>query len=210
MSERGLLIVFSGPSGVGKGTVRQEIFSTPDHKFEYSVSMTTRAQRPGEVDGKDYFFRSREEFEELIRNGQMLEYAEYVGNYYGTPLTYVNETLDKGIDVFLEIEVQGALQVKKKVPDAVFIFLTPPDLNELQERLVGRGTDSEEVIAQRIERAREEIALMSEYDYAIVNDEVPLAAERVKRVIEAEHFRVDRVIGRYRNCLLYTSDAADD
>ena len=195
MSERGLLIVFSGPSGVGKGTVRQEIFSTPDHKFEYSVSMTTRAQRPGEVDGKDYFFRSREEFEELIRNGQMLEYAEYVGNYYGTPLTYVNETLDKGIDVFLEIEVQGALQVKKKVPDAVFIFLTPPDLNELQERLVGRGTESEEVIAQRIERAREEIALMSEYDYAIVNDEVPLAAERVKRVIEAEHFRVDRVIG---------------
>ena len=201
MSERGLLIVFSGPSGVGKGTVRQEIFSTPDHKFEYSVSMTTRAQRPGEVDGKDYFFRSREEFEELIRNGQRLEYAEYVGNYYGTPLTYVNETLDKGIDVFLEIEVQGALQVKKKVPDAVFIFLTPPDLNELQERLVGRGTDSEEVIAQRIERAREEIALMSEYDYAIVNDEVPLAAERVKRVIEAEHFRVDRVIGRYRNMI---------
>ena len=201
MSERGLLIVFSGPSGVGKGTVRQEIFSTPDHKFEYSVSMTTRAQRPGEVDGKDYFFRSREEFEELIRNGQMLEYAEYVGNYYGTPLTYVNETLDKGIDVFLEIEVQGALQDKKKVPDAVFIFLTPPDLNELQERLVGRGTDSEEVIAQRIERAREEIALMSEYDYAIVNDEVPLAAERVKRVIEAEHFRVDRVIGRYRNMI---------
>ena len=201
MSERGLLIVFSGPSGVGKGTVRQEIFSTPDHKFEYSVSMTTRTQRPGEVDGKDYFFRSREEFEELIRNGQMLEYAEYVGNYYGTPLTYVNETLDKGIDVFLEIEVQGALQVKKKVPDAVFIFLTPPDLNELQERLVGRGTDSEEVIAQRIERAREEIALMSKYDYAIVNDEVPLAAERVKRVIEAEHFRVDRVIGRYRNMI---------
>ena len=201
MSERGLLIVFSGPSGVGKGTVRQEIFSTPDHKFEYSVSMTTRAQRPGEVDGKDYFFRSREEFEELIRNVKMFEYAEYVGNYYGTPLTYVNETLDKGIDVFLEIEVQGALQVKKKVPDAVFIFLTPPDLNELQERLVGRGTDSEEVIAQRIERAREEIALMSEYDYAIVNDEVPLAAERVKRVIEAEHFRVDRVIGRYRNMI---------
>lgn len=201
MSDRGLLIVFSGPSGVGKGTVRQEIFSTPDHKFEYSVSMTTRAQRPGEVGGKDYFFRSREEFEELIRNGQMLEYAEYVGNYYGTPLTYVNETLDKGIDVFLEIEVQGALQVKKKVPDAVFIFLTPPDLNELQERLVGRGTDSEEVIAKRIERAREEIALMSEYDYAIVNDEVPLAAERVKRVIEAEHFRVDRVIGRYRNMI---------
>ena len=201
MTERGLLIVFSGPSGVGKGTVRQEIFSTPDHKFEYSVSMTTRQRRPGEVDGVDYFFRTREEFEELIKNGQMLEYAEYVGNYYGTPLTYVNETLDKGIDVFLEIEVQGALQVKKKVPDGVFIFLTPPDLDELKDRLVGRGTDSEEVIRQRIERAKEEIALMREYDYAVVNDEVPLAAERVKRIIEAEHFRVDRVIGRYNDMI---------
>lgn len=197
MTERGLLIVFSGPSGVGKGTVRKEIFSTPDHKFEYSVSMTTRPQRSGEVDGVDYFFRSRKEFEDLIHQGQMLEYAEYVGNYYGTPLTYVNETLDRGIDVFLEIEVQGALQVKQKVPDGVFIFLTPPDLDELKDRLVGRGTDSQEVIVKRIERAREEIALMREYDYAVVNDYVPLAAERVKKIIEAEHFRVDRVIGRY-------------
>ncbi|HFH8986295.1 TPA: guanylate kinase [Streptococcus agalactiae] len=204
MSERGLLIVFSGPSGVGKGTVRQEIFSTPDHKFDYSVSMTTRPQRPGEVDGADYFFRTREEFEALIKEGQMLEYAEYVGNYYGTPLSYVNETLDKGIDVFLEIEVQGALQVKSKVPDGVFIFLTPPDLEELEERLVGRGTDSPEVIAQRIERAKEEIALMREYDYAVVNDQVSLAAERVKRVIEAEHYRVDRVIGRYTNMVKET------
>ncbi|HGI4655545.1 TPA: guanylate kinase [Streptococcus agalactiae] len=204
MSERGLLIVFSGPSGVGKGTVRQEIFSTPDHKFDYSVSMTTRPQRPGEVDGVDYFFRTREEFEALIKEGQMLEYAEYVGNYYGTPLSYVNETLDKGIDVFLEIEVQGALQVKSKVPDGVFIFLTPPDLEELEERLVGRGTDSPEVIAQRIERAKEEIALMREYDYAVVNDQVSLAAERVKRVIEAEHYRVDRVVGRYTNMVKET------
>ncbi|HGI3052722.1 TPA: guanylate kinase [Streptococcus agalactiae] len=204
MSERGLLIVFSGPSGVGKGTVRQEIFSTPDHKFDYSVSMTTRPQRPGEVDGVDYFFRTREEFEALIKEGQMLEYAEYVGNYYGTPLSYVNETLDKGIDVFLEIEVQGALQVKSKVPDGVFIFLTPPDLEELEERLVGRGTDSPEVIAQRIERAKEEITLMREYDYAVVNDQVSLAAERVKRVIEAEHYRVDRVIGRYTNMVKET------
>ncbi|WP_019774900.1 guanylate kinase, partial [Streptococcus sobrinus] len=163
--------------------------------------MTTRAQRPGEKDGVDYFFRTRQEFEELIRQGQMLEYAEYVGNYYGTPLTYVNETLDKGIDVFLEIEVQGALQVKKKVPDGVFIFLTPPDLDELKDRLVGRGTDSQEVIAQRIERAKEEIALMREYDYAVVNDQVPLAAERVKRIIEAEHCRVDRVIGHYNKMI---------
>ncbi|MGT2896679.1 guanylate kinase [Streptococcus entericus] len=201
MSERGLLIVFSGPSGVGKGTVREAIFSSPDNKFAYSVSMTTRPQRPGEVDGVDYFFRTREEFEELIRNGQMLEYAEYVGNYYGTPLTYVNETLDKGIDVFLEIEVQGALQVQKKVPDGVFIFLTPPDLEELQDRLVGRGTDSEDVIAQRIARAKEEIALMREYDYAVVNDEVHLAAERVKKIIEVEHFRVERCIGHYNDMI---------
>ncbi|MDQ0223328.1 guanylate kinase [Streptococcus moroccensis] len=197
MSERGLLIVFSGPSGVGKGTVRKEIFEHKDNKFKYSVSMTTRPQRPGEVDGVDYHFRTREEFEELIRQGQMLEYAEYVGNYYGTPLNYVNETLDQGTDVFLEIEVQGALQVKSKVPDGVFIFLTPPDLEELRDRLVGRATDSEEVIDQRIARAKEEIALMREYDYAVVNDEVPLAAERVRRIIEAEHFRVERVIGRY-------------
>lgn len=197
MSERGLLIVFSGPSGVGKGTVRKEIFEHKDNKFKYSVSMTTRPKRPGEVDGVDYHFRTREEFEELIRQGQMLEYAEYVGNYYGTPLNYVNETLDQGTDVFLEIEVQGALQVKTKVPDGVFIFLTPPDLEELRDRLVGRATDSEEVINQRIARAKEEIALMREYDYAVVNDEVPLAAERVRRIIEAEHFRVERVIGRY-------------
>jgi len=167
--------------------------------------MTTRPQRPGEVDGVDYFFRTREEFEELIKNGQMLEYAEYVGNYYGTPLTYVNETLDKGIDVFLEIEVQGALQVKSKVPDGVFIFLTPPDLKELKDRLVGRGTDSAEVIAKRIERAKEEIALMREYDYAVVNDEVPLAAERVKRIIETEHYRVERVIGHYTDMVKDTN-----
>ena len=200
MQERGLLIVFSGPSGVGKGTVRAKIFEQ-ENNFKYSVSMTTRKQRPGEVDGKDYYFRTREEFEELIRKGEMLEYAEYVGNYYGTPLTYVNQTLDEGKDIFLEIEVQGALQVKQKKPDAVFVFLTPPDLEQLRERLVGRGTDSSEVIAHRLEKAKEEIRLMSEYDYAVVNDLVDLAAQRVKMIIDAEHFRVDRVIGRYRKMI---------
>ncbi len=199
MPERGLLIVFSGPSGVGKGTVRAAIFESSQHQFDYSVSMTTRQQRPGEVDGKDYFFTTREAFEEKIKSGQMLEYAEYVGNYYGTPLEYVNQTLDQGKDVFLEIEVQGALQVKEKVPDGVFIFLTPPDLDELRGRLSGRGTDSLAVINERMEKAREEIKLMSEYDYAVVNDEVHLAVERVKKIVEAEHFRVDRVIGRYQD-----------
>ena len=200
MPERGLLIVFSGPSGVGKGTVRAKIFEN-ENNFDYSVSMTTRAQRPGEIDGKDYYFRTREEFEEMIRKGEMLEYAEYVGNYYGTPLTYVNQTLDEGKDVFLEIEVQGALQVKEKVPDGVFVFLTPPDLGELRGRLVGRGTDSAEVINNRMMKAKEEIRLMSEYDYAVVNDKVELAAERVIKIIEAEHYRVDRVMERYAHMI---------
>ena len=194
MSERGLLIVFSGPSGVGKGTVRQEIFSTPDHKFEYSVSMTTRAQRPGEVDGKDYFFRSREEFEELIRNGQMLEYAEYVGNYYGTPLTYVNETLDKGIDVFLEIEIQGALKVRKQYPDAVLMFVTPPDAEELRRRLISRGTETMDVINARLERAIHEAEGVEAYDYIVINDVLEDCVETVDKIIKSEHNRTDERI----------------
>ena len=192
MADRGLLIVFSGPSGVGKGTVRREIFESSENQFQYSVSMTTRAQRPGEVDGVDYFFRTREEFEELIRQGQMLEYAEYVGNYYGTPLTYVNETLDKGIDVFLEIEVQGALQVREAMPDGVFIFLTPPDLRELESRIVNRGTDSDEVIKSRMKVAREELGLMKYYDYYVVNDKVENAVQQIEAIIQTEHLRIQR------------------
>ncbi|MGJ0585394.1 guanylate kinase [Enterococcus faecalis] len=197
MSERGLLIVLSGPSGVGKGTVRKAIFDSEENDFQYSISMTTRKQREGEVDGVDYYFRSREEFEAMIEAGEMLEYAEYVGNYYGTPLTYVNQTLDEGKDVFLEIEVQGAKQVKDKVPDGVFIFLTPPDLAELKSRIIGRGTDEMSVIEERMAVAREEIEMMALYDYTVVNDEVPLAVQRIKDIIASEHFRVDRVIGKY-------------
>lgn len=197
MSERGLLIVLSGPSGVRKGTVRKAIFDSEENDFQYSISMTTRKQREGEVDGVDYYFRSREEFEAMIEAGEMLEYAEYVGNYYGTPLTYVNQTLDEGKDVFLEIEVQGAKQVKDKVPDGVFIFLTPPDLAELKSRIIGRGTDEMSVIEERMAVAREEIEMMALNDYAVVNDEVPLAVQRIKDIIASEHFRVDRVIGKY-------------
>ncbi|MBL1226830.1 guanylate kinase [Enterococcus sp. BWR-S5] len=197
MAERGLLIVLSGPSGVGKGTVRKAIFESEEHDFQYSVSMTTRNKREGEVEGVDYYFRTREEFEAMIEAGEMLEYAEYVGNYYGTPLSYVNQTLDEGKDVFLEIEVQGAQQVKEKVPDGVFIFLTPPDLSELKSRIVNRGTDDMAVIEQRMQVAKEEIEMMALYDYAVVNDEVPLAVERIKKIIASEHFRVDRVIGKY-------------
>ena len=197
MSERGLLIVLSGPSGVGKGTVRKAIFESDDNDFQYSVSMTTRNKREGEIEGVDYYFRTREEFEALIEAGEMLEYAEYVGNYYGTPFSYVQKTLDQGKDVFLEIEVQGAKQVKEKVPDGVFIFLTPPDLAELRSRITGRGTDSAEVIDERMRVAREEIEMMALYDYAVVNDEVSKAVQRIREIISSEHFRVDRVIGKY-------------
>ena len=201
MPERGLLIVLSGPSGVGKGTVRKAIFESGDNDFEYSISMTTRGKREGEVDGVDYFFSSREEFEALIDQGRMLEHAEYVGNYYGTPLSYVEETLARGKDVFLEIEVQGAMKVKEKVPDGVFIFLTPPDLAELKSRIVGRGTDELAVIEKRMEVAKEEIEMMSNYDYAVVNDQVELAVERIKDIIKSEHLRVDRVIHRYNKMI---------
>ena len=201
MVERGLLIVLSGPSGVGKGTVRKAIFDSEANDFQYSISMTTRKKRIGEVEGVDYYFREREEFEQLIASGEMLEYAEYVGNYDGTPLSYVQKTLDQGKDVFLEIEVQGAQQVKEKVPDGVFIFLTPPDLAELRSRITGRGTDAPDVIDERMRIAREEIEMMALYDYAVVNDEVPLAVKRIKEIIASEHFRVERVIGKYRKML---------
>jgi guanylate kinase len=138
MTKRGMLIVLSGPSGVGKGTVRKAIFDQDNNDFQYSISMTTRKPRPGEVDGIDYFFVSKEEFERKIQTGEMLEYAKYVDNYYGTPLNYVNETLESGKDVFLEIEVNGAMQVRAKCPDGVFVFLTPPDLMELKQRLIHR------------------------------------------------------------------------
>ena len=201
MTERGLLIVLSGPSGVGKGTVRKAIFESSDNDFQYSISMTTRNMRKGEEEGVDYFFRTKEEFEALIEAGEMLEYAEYVGNYYGTPLSYVEETLAKGKDVFLEIEVQGARQVKEKVPDGVFIFLTPPDLEELRSRIVNRGTDHADVIDQRMKVAKEEIEMMALYDYAVVNDEVPKSVKRIKEIIASEHFRVDRVIDKYRKMI---------
>lgn len=201
MSERGLLIVLSGPSGVGKGTVRKAIFDSEGNEFEYSISMTTRQMRTGEKEGVDYFFRSRDEFEELIESGKMLEYAEYVGNYYGTPLDYVNQTLDAGKDVFLEIEVQGALKVKEQVPDGVFIFLTPPDFDELKSRIVNRGTDDMSVIEERMKVAREEVEMMRHYDYAVVNDKVVLAVDRIKKIIESEHYRVERVIDRYEKML---------
>ena len=201
MSKRGMLIVLSGPSGVGKGTVRKAIFAQDNNKFDYSVSMTTRQMRPGEVNGKDYYFVTKEEFEKEIAEGGMLEYAQYVDNYYGTPLKYVNEMLDEGKDVFLEIEVKGAMQVREKVPDGLFIFLTPPDLMELRQRLVNRGTDDLDVIDMRMKKAVDEIEMMQNYDYAVVNDEVEVAAEKIKTIIRAELWRVKRFLPDYKKQL---------
>jgi guanylate kinase len=199
--QRGLLIVLSGPSGVGKGTVRKELFSQPDTNYEYSISMTTRQPREGEVDGVDYFFKTREQFEELVDQGGLLEHAEFVGNYYGTPLAYVNETLDAGRDVFLEIEVQGAQQIREKAPDALFIFLAPPSLSELKARLVGRGTEPEDVIAKRIATAEEELEMMSLYDYVVENDQVEHACDKINAIIKAEHCRRERVEKIYLSML---------
>lgn len=201
MIDRGLLIVLSGPSGVGKGTVRKAIFEQEENDLEYSISMTTRKARQGEVDGLDYFFRTKEQFEDLIKKDGLLEYAEYVGNYYGTPLEYVNQTLASGRDVFLEIEVQGALQVREKMPEGIFIFLTPPGLKELKSRIVGRGTDESSVIECRMEKAIEEINLMQHYDYAVENDKVENAVNKINKIIECEHLKVSRVMHRYKKMI---------
>lgn len=192
MTKRGLLIVLSGPSGVGKGTVRSAIFQQEDVEFVYSISATTRPMRNGEREGIDYFFKTRDQFEEMIASNSLLEYAEYVNNYYGTPLDYVEDMLERGKDVFLEIEVKGAIQVREKMPDGVFIFLTPPSLEELENRLIGRGTDATDVIAKRIQTAKEEMELLEHYDYAVENDNVETAVEKIKAIIQTEHLRVHR------------------
>ncbi|MDO4432771.1 MAG: guanylate kinase [Aerococcaceae bacterium] len=191
---RGLLIVLSGPSGVGKGTVRAAVFKHNTFNYIYSVSATTRSMRPGEVDGKDYYFVTREAFETLIQEDALLEYAEYAGNYYGTPIRQIEENLSAGHDVFLEIEVQGAMKVRERMPEGIFIFLAPPNLQELEARIIGRGTDSAEVIGQRMQIARDEIELMQHYDYVVVNDEVDHAVSKINAIIQSEHLKVVRVV----------------
>ena len=198
-ASRGLLIVLSGPSGVGKGTVRAAVFANNQFQYVYSVSATTRAQRPGEVDGKDYYFVSREEFETMIQNEDLLEYAEYVGNYYGTPIQKIEENLAAGHDVFLEIEVQGAMKVKERMPEGIFIFLAPPTLEELESRITGRGTDAAHVIQERMATAKEEIELMQHYDYVVVNDQVQHAVDKINAIIQSEHLKVERVVDQIRH-----------
>ncbi|WP_390524538.1 guanylate kinase, partial [Staphylococcus pseudintermedius] len=158
--------------------------------------------REGEQDGVDYFFKTREEFEKLIEADEFIEYAEYVGNYYGTPVQYVKDTMNAGHDVFLEIEVEGAKQVRKKFPDALFIFLAPPSLDHLTERLIGRGTESKEKIESRVKEAKKEVEMMNLYDYVVVNDEVDLAKDRIQSIVEAEHLKRERIEAKYRKMLL--------
>ncbi len=201
LNERGLLIVISGPSGVGKGTVRKALFELKGHNLDYSVSMTTRKIRPGEVDGKDYYFVSKSEFEQRIEDSKFLEYATFVDNYYGTPLDKVEQQLASGKEVVLEIEVEGALQVRKKMPDAVFIFIVPPGKQALYDRLTSRGTESHDVILQRIEKANREFLLAHKYDYIVVNDDVCNAANRIMAIIRAEHSKTDRTIHKYLELL---------
>lgn len=188
---KGILVVVSGFSGAGKGTVMKELLRRYNN-YALSVSVTTRKPRPGEEDGREYFFRTKEEFEKLIREDALIEYARYVENYYGTPRSYVEEKLSEGKDVILEIEIQGAMKVKEKIPEALLVFITPPSVEELKNRLEGRGTETAAVIASRMNRAGEEAEGMDAYDYLVVNDDLDECVERMHQIIMSEHFRMER------------------
>lgn len=187
----GLLIVLSGPSGAGKGTICHELLRQKP-EIKYSVSATTRKPRPSEVDGLDYFFRTREEFQSMIQKDELLEWAEFCENYYGTPRSAVEQALQTGTDVILEIEIQGALQIKKRFPHGVFVFVVPPSMSVLSERIHKRGTESEDVIRKRLETATRELSYVTEYDYVIVNDELENAVNKLKCILVAEKCRVRR------------------
>lgn len=182
----------SGFSGAGKGTIMKELLAKYGQNYALSISATTRAPRPGEKDGAEYFFKSREEFEQMIAAGELIEYAQYVGNYYGTPKAYVGKQLEASRDVILEIEIQGALKVREQFPDALLLFVTPPSADELKKRLIGRGTESMEVIENRLARALEEAEGLEEYDYLVVNDVLEECVEEVHEIIRNEHYRVSR------------------
>lgn len=197
----GLLIVVSGPAGVGKGTIVRNMMEN-DPKFVFSISATSRIPRTNEIEGKNYYFKTREQFEEMIKNDELIEWVEYCGNYYGTPRDLVCSEIEKGNVVILEIEVDGALNVKRLFPDSVLCFIIPPDFSELEKRLRGRGTDTEESIIKRLERAKDEFKYIDNYDYLILNDSIENAAQRFFNIVQAEQMRTNRnqlLIKKYKN-----------
>ena len=189
---QGLLVVISGFSGAGKGTLIKRLIETHGEDYALSVSATTRNPRPGEVDGKDYFFVDKERFQEMIQKDQLLEYARDVDNYDGTPREYVESRMQEGKDVILEIEIQGAMRIKGQYPDAVLIFVTPPSAGELKRRLTGRGTESPEVIRKRLNRAADEAVGVEAYDYILINDDIDHSAELLHKAIQLQHMRTQR------------------
>ncbi len=192
MHDKGLVVVLSGFSGAGKGTIMKHLLEAHPTDYNLSISATTRAMRAGEKEGREYFFKTKEEFEEMIKNDELLEYATFNGNSYGTPRAYVEQLIDRRKDVILEIDTHGALQVKKMYPDAVLLFTMPPSAAELKNRLVGRGTETPEVIAQRLAISNKEADIMDNYDYLIINDSLEKAVDQVHNIIQAEHFKVSR------------------
>lgn len=209
-SEKGVLVVLSGFSGAGKGTLVKELLKKYDN-YSLSTSMTTRLPRTGEVNGKEYFFVTKDEFENKIDQGELLEYASYCGNYYGTPVQYVKEEIGKGKDVLLEIEIQGALKVKHKFPETVLVFIMPPSAKELKKRLIGRGTESVEVIDERLKRASEEAIGIEEYDFLLVNDDLEKCVKELHRTLQTSKkvpARNEELIEAVRRELydLYTSN----
>ncbi len=188
---RGILTVVSGFSGAGKGTMMKRLLEKYD-SYALSVSATTRLPREGEQEGREYFFKTTEAFLEMIENEELVEYARYVDNFYGTPKAYVEQQLADGKDVILEIEIQGARKIKEKIPDAVLLFIAPPSMQELKRRLLGRGTETEEIIQARLERAQKESVGMEDYDYLIINDDLDVCVEDVHHIIRGEHRRTER------------------
>lgn len=193
MNDKGILIVVSGFSGAGKGTLMKRIMEKYDN-YALSISATTRAPREGEVNGREYFFKTVDEFEKMIAQEELIEYAKYVSNYYGTPKAYILEQLEAGKDVILEIEIQGALKVREKFPDTLLLFVTPPSAKELEHRLTMRGTETPEVIASRMARACEEAEFMDHYDYLVINDDLEECVEELHELIQREHQKVTRNI----------------
>ncbi len=196
----GQLIVISGPSGCGKGTIVKGVLNTND-KTWVSISCTSRKPRPGEIDGREYYFLSKDEFEQDIKNGRFLEYAEYADNYYGTPRDVIQKKLDQGIDVILEIEIQGALKIKELLEDTIFIFILPPSMKELKKRLEGRNTETKDKITKRFLTAYKEINEVTKYNYVVVNDDIELAVKKVNSILLSEKCRVDRIEESYLNSL---------